>query len=658
MSFVRRFSSFPSAQVISQIEGVVIVDATPPAAITGVNTGVVGVVGEFADMTYAVSVDGSGNVTTKPRAIEVTSAQDMVNRVGDFDATLGDFGGDDGNGYVTINGKRFSRLVICPVNLASSKGVRLWRELPTNKPLGGGITSAQSIVPMAPATVAAGTEFGGGARVKLAKTVTFTADPAIASGNNGQQNDNSGPAATAVFQSGSGNFINLGVKVGDALVLGTLGTHAKAGTYRIVDVLSATQLVVEALNGSNITWTVDSSLPWRIHPAASFDTSAATTYDNVAGYLIPARPLDATISAGSTLSAKPAAPAGTANTWNALSGLRMGIMPGVGNDLVYTAAVQAPNAPQSSELDALYSTCFEALLADAYPARDVSILIASRTSDLIRESLKTHVLTASAQGRGRVAVIAPPINTADSAVVLGDDAPGVGATRDERVIYCWPGVQTSVSKAQNISIKRADGTYTTEGILDVRADAYMASVLSNLSAERNPGQAADPVPLCLSTILGFQSGNLPDFTMTDYILFRQNGVAAIRFDRSAGKTFQSGITTSQVSGEKNINRRRMADEIQDTLAQVYEKFSKLPLTNALKDAIESETIAYLEGLLSTTNPAAQRIEAYSVDSKSGNTPELNAQGIYVVIVRVRMLATADDIVLQAEVGPTVTITTT
>ena len=45
-----------------------------------------------------------------------------------------------------------------------------------------------------------------------------------------------------------------------------------------------------------------------------------------------------------------------------------------------------------------------------------------------------------------------------------------------------------------------------------------------------------------------------------------------------------------------------------------------------------------------------------MDSRSGNTPELNAQGIYVVIVRVRMLATADDIVLQAEVGPTVTVT--
>ena len=100
----------------------------------------------------------------------------------------------------------------------------------------------------------------------------------------------------------------------------------------------------------------------------------------------------------------------------------------------------------------------------------------------------------------------------------------------------------------------------------------------------------------------------------------------------------------------------MADEIEDSLAQAYNPLSKQVLTNQLKDAIDAETVAYLEGLRSATNPAAQRISAYSVDSKSGNTPQLLAAGIYVVIVRVQMLATADTIVLQAEIGPNVTIT--
>lgn len=651
MSFVRRFSSFPSTSVISQIEGVVIVDATPPAPIEGVNTGVVGVVGEFADMTYAVSVDGSGNVATKAQPVEVTSAQDMVNKVGGWDATIGDFGGDDGNGFATVDGKRFSRLVICPVNLASSKAVRLWRELPTNK----SATSATPVVPMQPGFVPAGTEFKVGShRVKLGKSVTFTADLPIVAGSNGVQTAETG--ATVTFTSTAGDFINKGVQVGDALVVGVIGGAGNPGTYRIAAVTSATSLEVEALDGSNITWGGASALVYRIHPASTFDTGV-TVRSGVAGFSLPARPLDAAINPDLALAASNPAADATATSWQPLSGLRMATQTGVGNGLAYNADVQAVNAATTADLRALYDACFEALLIDAYPARDVSILISSRTDSLIRNAMKTHVLTASSQGRGRMAVVAPSVSMVSKETAISDEEDGVGYTRDERVIYCWPAVRMSMPNAVNSRVKLADGTYTTEGILDIRADVFMASILSNLNAERNPGQATDPVPLCLSPVLSFQSGLPVDgYSMSDYIQFRQNGVAAIRFDRSAGKTFQSGITSSIISGQKNINRRRMADEIQDSLASVYEKFSKLPLTGALKDVIDMETVAYLDSLLSFNNPAAQRIEAYSVDSKSGNTPELNAAGIYVVIVRVRMLATADDIVLQAEVGPTVNVT--
>ena len=652
MSFIRRYGSFPSAQVINQIEGVVIVDVPPPSTIEGVSTGVVGIVGEFADFSYAVNVDGQGNVTTKSQPVEVTSAQDMANKVGGFDSTLGDFGGDDGNGFTAVANKRFSRLVVCPVNLASSKGTRLWRELPTNT------AAAAPVVPMQAATVRAGTEFkSGNDRVKVGKSVTFTAELAYASGINGQQNNSSGPAAQAVFQCATGDFVNKGVQVGDALVVGTIGGAGEPGTYRIIGV-TATTLTVEALDGSNITWLLETDLPYRIHPASTFD-SGDVAYADVTGYLLPARPLDATITEGSALAATVPAEAPTATTWSPLSGLTLGIMPGSGNDLVYTAAVQAPNALTSSSIEALYATAFESLLADAYPARDISILFAARTSNAIRSSMKQHVLSASSQGKGRVAVIAPAVSMVTESTALGDAASGVGATRDERVVYCWPGVQTSITEAVQTNIKLANGTYNKgTGILDVRADGFMASILSNLASERNPGQATDPVPLCMAPVLGFQTGLPNAFSMTDYILFRQNGIAAVRFDRTAGTVFQSGITTSLASGQKNINRRRMADEIQDSLAAIYEKFSKLPLTNALKDAIDSETSAYLSNLVSLNNPAAQRIATFSVDSKSGNTPQLNAAGIYVVIVRVQMLATADVIVLQAEVGPNVSIATT
>ena len=48
---------------------------------------------------------------------------------------------------------------------------------------------------------------------------------------------------------------------------------------------------------------------------------------------------------------------------------------------------------------------------------------------------------------------------------------------------------------------------------------------------------------------------------------------------------------------------------------------------------------------------------YSVDDKSGNTPDLEAQGIYVVIGKVRTLASADFIVFQTSIGEGVVVTT-
>jgi hypothetical protein len=137
---------------------------------------------------------------------------------------------------------------------------------------------------------------------------------------------------------------------------------------------------------------------------------------------------------------------------------------------------------------------------------------------------------------------------------------------------------------------------------------------------------------------------------------RGKGIAALRIDRTAGPIFQSGITTSLTSGEKNINRRRMADFLEDSLSQRLVQFSKLPLTQSLKDTMVGETDAFLASLLSANNPPAQRINGYLIDDKSGNTPTLEAQGIFVIIVKVRTLATSDFIVLTASVGESVDVT--
>ena len=67
--FVRRYGFSPGVETITLIEGVVIVDLPPPGTVNGQSSGVVGMVGEFADMTYATSVDSSGAVTTKAQPV-------------------------------------------------------------------------------------------------------------------------------------------------------------------------------------------------------------------------------------------------------------------------------------------------------------------------------------------------------------------------------------------------------------------------------------------------------------------------------------------------------------------------------------------------------------------------------------------------------------
>lgn len=725
--FIRRYGFFPGAETIALIEGVVIVDLPPPGSVQGVGTGTVGLVGEFTDVSTAVSVDSNGNVNALSKPVEIFSGQDLINKMGGFDPSLGQFGDAMGNGFVALRNKKFRRLVCQAVNLASPQATRMWRTLPTNTSL----TSATPTVPMQAAVVAAGAEFRSGAnRVRAAKRTSFTDDAAFVTGVDGVVAPAGLPLATQTFDAVTGQFVVNGVKEGDALVLGqlpptptsitdnpltaiavvanvvstsgypaagflfidaeaiqytaktatsftgltrgALGTVAaahvlgssvalltSAGTYRVVGVVDADTLTLERQDGSNFTvlnWIAETAQPWRLHVGRTADTGPDNQLSEVAGYTVPARPLDATIAQATSILPTVAAAAPSRTSWDPLAGLTMRTHP-TAPGLAFDATVQGANPVNVAGLDALYSTAIDAFLSQDLPEREVNIIGSSRSSTVIRAKLKSHVLDASSVGVGRSAVVSPPLSTQNIAVASGDVAPGVGATRDERVWYAWPGAQTFVPEAVNSSIAKANGGTTTDGILDVQGDMWLGAVCSNLPPERNPGQAAPPVPDVLAPVLGLQRG-VVGLGINQYITLRQRGVVGLRIDRTVGPIFQSGVTSSLISGQKNISRRRMADFVEDSLAQRLVQFAKLPLTQSLKDAAVGETVAFLNQLLSPNNPAAQRINDFEVDPASGNTPDMEAQGIFVIIVRVRTLPSADFIVLQAEVGENVRIVRT
>ena len=159
MGFVRRYDYFPGNEEITRIEGVVILDIGQPGAIQGVENGRACLIGEFADMTYATAVSSTGVVSTSCRPVDITGPTDMVDKLGGWDSTLGNFGVAGGNGYAELYGQSFGSLCCVPVNLCSAAGIRVFRQLPTCT----STASALPVVSLAAASVVAGRVFRSGA---------------------------------------------------------------------------------------------------------------------------------------------------------------------------------------------------------------------------------------------------------------------------------------------------------------------------------------------------------------------------------------------------------------------------------------------------------------------------------------------------------------
>lgn len=655
MGFTRRYATMPSTDVLLEIEGTVIIDGVTAGPQPGVGTGVACIIGEFTDVTYGVAIDASGVVTTSPRPVEILGS-DLESLMGGFDETLGEFGGDCGNGWMEAKNKRFSRLLAVPVNNASSQGVRLYRELPTNK----SATDPTPVVEVVGATVTAGTEFKSSTnRVRLAQRVTFLGTSEYTRGVDGAITNAGGVAAFQNFVAAGGNFSLLvrddgkvGVQVGDILVLGVIGgagaLGANANTYRVRAVTNGTTLVVEKLDASTFDWTTGTAQPWRLYTAAVADTGAANHVGTQAGYRVPARPLDATIAINLTLtptiSADPATP--TADNWAPLSGMKMRSAPTTG--IVYTATIQAPNAVNDATLDALYDLAIDALLDDSEPANEVTLVWAARKSTTIRDLLKTFVLKRKREGRGCLAHWSPALDNLSQTTVLGDTGVGVGAARARELIYNWPGVKTFVREAVGKSIKLATGELATDGVLDVTTDGFAVSVESVLQPERSPGEVTDTTQTALVGVMGYQSG-ITSLSRDFYKRARARGMMAIRIYRGASgqpvRAFQTQATTSLLAGEQKINVRRFSFYVQDSLVVIMDPFCKLPLDPETEDAAVSATDDFLGQLL-----ADRRMKAYQIDAVGGNTASQRALGIFVIKHAVEMTPLGDVLVIDSRVG--------
>ncbi len=314
-----------------------------------------------------------------------------------------------------------------------------------------------------------------------------------------------------------------------------------------------------------------------------------------------------------------------------------------------------------AQIDAQYATAIAATLNVSDVSREINIICSARQSNSNRRNLKTNTITASKTGLfGRVAISRPPLNTAVATAESTSAEPGVGAYRNERLEYNYPGFNVNVPAIALVGTAGGTG-FTADGNMDVGSDVFLASVLSQLNPEEDPGQLTD----FLSAVNGLETGagnsansnsNLQGWTIDTYKSFKASGICAPRIENGL-VFFQSGVTSVDPASFPQlspISRRRMADFIQDSLSIALKPNLKKLLTTARQTAIKTAVRDFLTGLQSPTNANLQRIVTFSISDKQ-NTKVALAAGVYRLTILVQLVPSLKALVLDTTIGETVQI---
>lgn len=313
------------------------------------------------------------------------------------------------------------------------------------------------------------------------------------------------------------------------------------------------------------------------------------------------------------------------------------------------------NAKTESQIDALYVTAIGKTKSIKNVVKRTNIIVSARQSNTIRAALKLNAYQASTEGCfGRITCIRPPLGTTRATARSTSAQPGVGAYRDRSVVYCYPGIRTSVPQIAVRGLSGGAG-FTADGVVSLGFDTWMASVLSQLPPEEDAGQETG----YLAGVLDLEdNADVADLQIGDYIAFKSAGIAAPRIDDGVC-IVQSAVTSVDPATDPTgtpIARRRFTFYLQDSLGPRLNTYTKKLATQDRRGLIVGEVDGFMSGLLSEGQPQLQRIEAYQIDTQSGNTPALLERGIFRIKLRAKMIALFRAIVLETEVGETVQIT--
>lgn len=732
--FIRRFTSDPGNSVITQIEGVVIIDNPPPNQVAGVGTGFAICVAEFEDGPFNTP-------------IQLSSGDDQVATFGTFGfAYAGVASGNpcararkadgallpeywNGNGFIALVNKRFASLAcvrvdtsvgsvqFTPIPFIQGNDNFEWDLEPAQTlvlDIGGGPVTATFNAAAATKNSSAGsypTGFAGGEHVQFvidAGTsqplgpfdVFFTAADQSQAQVVARLNAAAGYNAFAVSGGNVTTFTgrvrgtsgNVQILAQDAAVGTKVGfnTTVQAGTGNVANIDKVTfaevKAIVEAAVAGTLVERGSSSNRLRVSATtgptiqatvASTATAFGFTLGQVAAAAIPTTGVipagtrvrnaggaewvtmqTVVVTAGQagpfSVKVRPGTDDGSAASANAGT---VNVLPFPVPTLAFSVTNPLPLSAALTEaaIDAAYATAIDATLNPNAVTKSASIIFSARQSNAVRLKLRSNVQVASSSGlQGRTTPISPPLGTSRAVAKSATTQPGVGAYRDQRVDYCFPGWNTTVPQIATMGLAGGAG-FTADGAIDTRSDAWLASVLSQLAPEENPGQQTTFMSLVNS--IEVNNPDVQAMNINDYIAFKAAGICAPILDDGVA-TFESGVTSVDPvvnQGLVNIGRQRMADFIEDSISIATKPFIKKKMTKLRRAQLFGEVNGFLHGLKGKENEGTQRIADYSIDAKSPNTPDTLALGIFRMRILVQTLPDFLDVVYDVTVGENVDV---
>jgi hypothetical protein len=312
-----------------------------------------------------------------------------------------------------------------------------------------------------------------------------------------------------------------------------------------------------------------------------------------------------------------------------------------------TAALTEP------QMDARYEAAFDSTLDINSVARDANFTLSARRTAATMRAGRSNAIRASENGlRGRVFH-----GRASFGISPSDAITDVNLYRSDRVFYTYPGWQSQISEIATVGNTGGLG-FNDSGTITIGGDGPLAYINSVLNPEENPGQQTGLLTFvqALEPIPSFQAATTSlEGPIALYTQFKSAGICAPRFGRDGQAAYQSEVTTSLEPGRTTQKRRKMADFIQDSLANLMIPFSKKLATDAREAAITATINSFLVILLSDNFPENQRIAAFGVRNINASNPDYGRLGISARKVQVQILNSLDTILLVTEIGEGVVV---